>query len=74
MGAALINEGISRLRAQDAKGCVVLGDPDYYGRFGFLSGQALTYPGAPAQYFQSLALDGEPPIGEIAYHSGFGAT
>lgn len=34
-GAALIREGLSRLRDMGAEGCVVLGDPGYYGRLGF---------------------------------------
>jgi putative acetyltransferase len=35
IGKALIREGISRLKAMDAKGCVLVGHPDYYGKFGF---------------------------------------
>ncbi|MBV8908956.1 MAG: N-acetyltransferase, partial [Sphingomonas sp.] len=35
IGTALINAGLSALRERGAGGCVVLGDPAYYGRFGF---------------------------------------
>src|ERR1700761_5292975 len=35
IGQALVREGLGRLESAGAVGCVVLGDPDYYGRFGF---------------------------------------
>jgi putative acetyltransferase len=73
VGRALIREGLGRLRAMGAGGCVVLGEPAYYGRFGFVSDPALTYPGVPPEYFQCLVLSGDHPSGVVAYHAGFGA-
>ena len=73
VGSALIREGLGRLRAMGAGGCVVLGDPAYYGRFGFVSVPALSYPGVPAEYFQRLVLSGDSPAGVVAYHAGFDA-
>ncbi|GAA0620767.1 N-acetyltransferase [Brevundimonas kwangchunensis] len=73
IGTALVREGLSTLQDRDAAGCVVLGDPAYYGRFGFTSDHALRYPGVPPQYFQSLRWSGDPVAGEVAYHSGFDA-
>jgi predicted N-acetyltransferase YhbS len=40
-----------------ASGCVVLGDPGYYGRFGFKAGDGLVFPGVPAEYFQALSFN-----------------
>lgn len=74
VGSALIKEGLKLLAHRGARGCVVLGEPDYYRRFGFTSDHALSYRGAPAEYFQSLVLAGEPLEGEVAYHAGFEAT
>lgn len=74
IGAALIREGLERLRQKGAQGCVVLGDPAYYSRFGFAGDPALTYPGVPAEYFQSLIFTGKPPCGEVTYHDGFNAS
>lgn len=37
IGSALINEGLAILKANGAKGGVLIGDPAYYGRFGFRS-------------------------------------
>ncbi len=62
------------LTNRGAQGCVVLGDPNYYGWFGFTSDHALRYGEVPAEYFQSLVLTGEPVAGEVAYHAGFEAT
>jgi hypothetical protein len=35
VGSALIEAGLTDLKRQGSKGCVVLGDPAYYRRFGF---------------------------------------
>ncbi|MGE8687962.1 MAG: GNAT family N-acetyltransferase [Achromobacter sp.] len=71
IGAALLREGLARLRALGAAGCVVLGDPGYYGRFGFARA-ALTYPGVPPEYFMALSFT-RPAQGEVAYHAAFSA-
>jgi predicted N-acetyltransferase YhbS len=74
IGQALIRAGLDRLGELDAAGCVVLGDPDYYRRFGFASDPALHYANAPAPYFQRLILKGPAPRGEAVYHPAFGGT
>ncbi|MXO63389.1 GNAT family N-acetyltransferase [Altererythrobacter oceanensis] len=74
VGSALVKEGLQALTQRNAQGCVVLGDPTYYSRFGFTSDHALRYPGVPAEYFQSLVLTGKPAAGEVSYHAAFGAT
>ena len=35
IGAALVKEGISRMKSIDCQALLVVGDPAYYGRFGF---------------------------------------
>jgi len=72
IGGALIREGLARLAAMSADGCVLLGDPLYYSRFGFVGDPALTYGGAPSPYFQRLVLKSEPPKGDVSYHPAFG--
>lgn len=74
IGGALVTAGLDRLRAAGAKGCVVLGDPAYYRRFGFEADPALRYEGAPAEYFMRLSLDGSTASGHVAFHEGFSAT
>jgi predicted N-acetyltransferase YhbS len=72
IGQALIRAGLDRLGELGAAGCVVLGDPDYYRRFGFESDPALHYADAPAPYFQRLILKGPAPHGAAVYHRAFG--
>ena len=72
VGSALVRRGISDMRASGAKGIVLLGNPEYYGRLGFEHDPALQYPGPPAEYFQCLVLDGPPPAGVVAYAPAFG--
>ena len=74
IGAALMRAAIDVLRQQDARGCVLLGEPGYYGRFGFRAELTLVLPGMPAEYFQALCL--RPPMaqGEVSYSPAFDAT
>lgn len=74
IGAALVREGLARLQNAGAAGCVVLGSPDYYTRFGFEHDPELKYSEAPAEYFMRLVISGEAPAGEVAFHPGFAAT
>ncbi|MCV0397627.1 MAG: N-acetyltransferase [Rhizobiaceae bacterium] len=74
IGRALIEEGLARLRRQGTQVCVVLGDPAYYGRFGFRSDPGLRYGDVPPEYFQRLVISGPPPAGEVAYHPAFGVA
>lgn len=74
IGQALVHAGLAMLRDGDAAGCVVLGDPAYYGRFGFASDPALRYGDVPPEYFQRMVFHGPPPAGTVAYHPGFGAS
>jgi len=71
IGSALINTGLSRLKALSANGCVLVGNPDYYSRFGFRSG-GITYGDVPEAFVQWLSFGGDVPGGEVRYARGFG--
>lgn len=72
IGGALVRDGLSRLKAMGANGCVVLGSPDYYGRFGFKARQGLELPGFPAEHFMALCLHApRAPSGRLAYNPAF---
>jgi putative acetyltransferase len=71
IGATLVKHALEALRAQGAAGCVVLGEPVYYARFGFAAHAALVLPGVPAEYFQAIALRGEVPAAIVRYHAAF---
>jgi putative acetyltransferase len=75
VGEALIRAGLTRLFELSPQGCVVLGDPDYYARFGFETQPGLTLPGVAQEFFQCLPLDGhKAPKGTVAFHPGFNAA
>jgi putative acetyltransferase len=71
VGTALIREGLERLLALGARGCVVLGDPAYYHRFGFAHDPRLSFPGPPPEYFLRLVLREPSSTGEVRYAEAF---
>lgn len=71
IGGRLVREALSALRTGGAGGCVVLGEPGYYGRFGFRQEPDLTLPGVPPAYFMALLFQGRLPAGTVAYHPSF---
>lgn len=72
IGSILVRRGIAELRERGAQGIVLLGDPAYYSRFGFVADPRLSYPGPPPEYFQSLLLEGDMPHGVVTYSPAFG--
>lgn len=73
IGSALVKAALATLRRMAAGGCVLVGDPAYYARFGFRTEPGLAYPGLPAEYFQAIAFAGHVPSGNVAYHESFAA-
>jgi predicted N-acetyltransferase YhbS len=71
IGQALIRAALDDLRSLGAAGCVLLGDPGYYHRFGFVSDPALTYRGARSRHFQRLLLGGPPAVVDVSFHPSF---
>ncbi|MET4576363.1 GNAT family N-acetyltransferase [Ottowia thiooxydans] len=74
IGSRLIERALSDLRSMQAAGCVLLGDPAYYGRFGFRAHAGLRLPGLPPDYFMALTLHGSLPEGIAHYSDAFNAT
>ncbi len=74
VGRALVAEGLRRLGEAGVEGCVVLGDPAYYGRLGFGPSGGLRLDGVPPDHFMArrLADDLAWPRGEVRYHAAFG--
>jgi putative acetyltransferase len=73
IGKALIREGLSRLKSLSAKGCCLVGHPDYYPRFGFRNIAGLSVEDVPPEVFFALSLDGRYPHGTVTFHEGFTA-
>lgn len=73
IGQALVREGLAALRGLGAAGCVVLGEPGYYGRFGFAHRPDCVLEGVPPEYFQVLAFGAHMAAGRVTYHEAFNA-
>ncbi len=73
IGKALIRVGLARLQAMGARGCCLVGHPDYYRKFGFRNPDQLSHPGVPPEYFLALSIDGHWPQGTVEFHPAFGA-
>nr|WP_045568222.1 N-acetyltransferase [Burkholderia oklahomensis] len=71
VGGVLAREGLDRLRLLGAHGCVVLGHPDHYGRFGFIARAALSLTGVPPEYFIARSFTTDLPWGAVTFHATF---
>jgi putative acetyltransferase len=71
IGSQLTREALRCLRGLGAAGCVVLGDPEYYSRFGFQADSNLVLPGVPPGYFQVMSFASSRPRGFVTYHEAF---
>ena len=71
IGSRLVVDGLDRLRAIGAAGCVLLGDPGFYGRFGFSAVPDLILPDVPADHFLAVAFSPVYAAGTVSYHPAF---
>ncbi len=73
IGKALIREGLAQLRAMHARGCCLVGHPEYYKKFGFDNVPELVHDGVPPEFFLAMAFDGNILQGTVTLHEGFKA-
>lgn len=74
IGKSLINEGLSLLKDMGGKGCALVGDLNYYKRFGFKNYPELIHDGIPQEVFLALPFTEMIPQGTVVFHEGFLAT
>jgi len=74
IGKSLINEGLSLLKQLGAQGCALVGNPNYYTRFGFKNFPELVHEGVPQDVFLALPFNKTIPRGMVVFHEGFGAN
>ncbi len=74
IGKSLINEGLSLLKKMGGQGCALVGDPNYYKRFGFKNFPELVHEGIPQEVFVALPFNEKAPQGTIEFHESFLAT
>lgn len=67
----MVAQGLERLGRLGSHGCVLLGDPAYYSRFGFRRDERLNAPGLPTEYFVILPFTDRVLAGSVAFHPAF---
>ena len=73
IGRSLMESGMSILRQRGAAGCVLVGEPAFYGRFGFANDPGLLLPGVPQEYFLACPFGSARAHGEVTFHAAFAA-
>jgi putative acetyltransferase len=73
IGRALMERGLAELRKMGANGCVLVGDPAFYNRFGFANDPALVLEGVPQEFFLSLPFAPSFAHGNVRFHPAFQA-
>jgi putative acetyltransferase len=74
IGSQLMHTAMGLLRQRGAAGCVLVGDPAYYARFGFKPEPSLVLPGVPPEYFQALRFGRTLTNGVVTFHEAFSAS
>jgi putative acetyltransferase len=74
IGQALLNRGLEMLRESGGQGCLLVGHPEYYKRFGFRNYPELVYEGVPPEVFMALPFCEKVPTGRVVFHEAFSAT
>jgi putative acetyltransferase len=67
IGSKLIEAGKNWLREQNAAGCVLVGNPAFYRRFGFNAYPSLAPEREPNEYYQILPLRIQKPRVVVAF-------
>lgn len=71
IGSALVRAGLDELRKLEAGGCVLVGDPNYYTRFGFKAHECFFLEGVPQKNLLAIKLKNGMPAGEVVFHEAF---
>ncbi len=74
IGSRLIRAGLKRITELGAHGCILVGDPGYYTRFGFVQSPSHAPAAEPAEFFMVKPLGHEQPRGQFTFHGAFYGT
>lgn len=74
IGQELVRQGLKAIEAFGAEGCALVGDPAYYGRFGFTHARELIFEGIPPEYCLFLRIGERIASGSIEHHAAFSVT
>jgi len=71
IGKSLIQKGLSLLKGIGGQGCILVGDPNYYKRFGFRNIPDLIHEGIPQEVFLALPFNENKPKGIVVFNKAF---
>ena len=71
IGSQLIAEGLAQIKALGALGCVLIGHPPYYQRFGFEPSPSNVADGESAEYFMLKCFTSFKPNGPMCFDKAF---
>jgi putative acetyltransferase len=71
VGTALMTAALQRLEHLGSVGCVLVGDPAFYHRFGFANDPAITVDGVPPEYTLARRFQPDPARGAALFHRAF---
>ena len=71
IGSRLIELGLGRIKAMGAMGCILIGNPDYYSRFGFVMAPEHCPENEPPEYCMLKLLQSEKPKSRFSFHQPF---
>ena len=71
VGGALIEKGISMVKKTGGRGCLLVGDPKYYSRYGFKTDSRLSIDGVPPDVLLVQPFFEPVPEGKVQLHEGF---
>ena len=71
IGMVLVDNGLALLTSMGGNGCVLVGLPTYYKRFGFTHHPRLIHEEAPKEIFTAKSLCGRVPSGTVEFHQAF---
>lgn len=74
IGRKLIEEGLAELKEIHGEGCALVGDPNFYKKFGFKNDSKLIHEGIPQEVFLVLKLNEKEVEGTVEFHKCFLAT
>jgi putative acetyltransferase len=72
-GTALMKAGMAEIIKIGTNGCILVGDPAYYTRFGFIRDDSFVYEGVPPENVMILPFVNPPVGGKISHHPAFAA-
>ena len=73
IGSALMRTGMEKIKTLHGEGCVLVGDPLYYIRFGYHTSDKLTFAHAPKENFLILPFSEKEISGEVEFDEAFAA-